>query len=45
MTGLTGSHFVGVPAGVAPETRRYYPSASRQLDEQMIYLAWWSYDE
>jgi hypothetical protein len=24
-------------------TRRYYPSASRKLDEQMIYLAWWSW--
>ena len=27
--GLTGSHFVGVPAGVAPETRRYYQQLTR----------------
>ena len=27
--GLTGSHFVGVPAGVAPETRRYYQQFTR----------------
>ena len=27
--GLTGSHFVGVPAGVAPETRRYYQQITR----------------
>jgi acyl-CoA dehydrogenase len=29
VTGLTGSHFVGVPAGVAPETRRYYQQITR----------------
>jgi acyl-CoA dehydrogenase len=27
--GLTGSHFVGVPEGVAPETRRYYQQITR----------------
>jgi acyl-CoA dehydrogenase len=27
--GLTGSHFVRVPAGVAPETRRYYQQLTR----------------
>ncbi|THF62916.1 acyl-CoA dehydrogenase [Pseudothauera nasutitermitis] len=27
--GLTGSHFVGVPAGVASETRRYYQQLTR----------------
>jgi acyl-CoA dehydrogenase len=27
--GLTGSHFVGVPADVAPETRRYYQQITR----------------
>jgi len=27
--GLTGSHFVGVPAQVAPETRRYYQQLTR----------------
>ena len=27
--GLTGSHFVGVPRGVAPETRRYYQQLTR----------------
>jgi len=27
--GATGSHFVRVPAGVAPETRRYYQQATR----------------
>jgi acyl-CoA dehydrogenase len=27
--GLTGSHFVGVPAKVAPETRRYYQQLTR----------------
>jgi acyl-CoA dehydrogenase len=27
--GLTGSHFVKVPAGVAPETRRYYQQLTR----------------
>jgi acyl-CoA dehydrogenase len=27
--GLTGSHFVPVPAGVAPETRRYYQQLTR----------------
>ena len=27
--GLTGSHFVSVPAGVAPETRRYYQQLTR----------------
>ncbi len=27
--GLTGSHFVGVPSGVAPETRRYYQQLTR----------------
>jgi acyl-CoA dehydrogenase len=29
VTGLTGSHFVGVPANVAPETRRYYQQLTR----------------
>jgi acyl-CoA dehydrogenase len=29
VTGLTGSHFVGVPAEVAPETRRYYQQLTR----------------
>ncbi|MEP7181690.1 MAG: acyl-CoA dehydrogenase [Betaproteobacteria bacterium] len=29
VTGFTGSHFVGVPAGVAPETRRYYQQLTR----------------
>jgi acyl-CoA dehydrogenase len=29
VTGLTGSHFVGVPAGIAPETRRYYQQLTR----------------
>ena len=29
VTGLTGSHFVNVPAGVAPETRRYYQQLTR----------------
>ena len=29
VTGLTGSHFVSVPDGVAPETRRYYQQLSR----------------
>ena len=27
--GITGSHFVKVPAGVAPETRRYYQQLTR----------------
>ena len=27
--GMTGSHFVRVPAGVAPETRRYYQQLTR----------------
>ena len=27
--GLSGSHFVAVPAGVAPETRRYYQQLTR----------------
>jgi len=27
--GLTGSHFVGVPRGVAPSTRRYYQQLTR----------------
>src|SRR4029453_10244041 len=27
--GLTGSHFVGVPADIAPETRRYYQQLTR----------------
>ena len=27
--GMTGSHFVGVPAGAAPETRRYYQQLTR----------------
>ena len=27
--GLTGSHFVGVPVDVAPETRRYYQQLTR----------------
>ena len=27
--GLTGSHFVGVPSDVAPETRRYYQQLTR----------------
>jgi acyl-CoA dehydrogenase len=29
VTGVTGSHFVSVPAGVAPETRRYYQQLTR----------------
>jgi len=29
VTGLTGSHFVGVPADIAPETRRYYQQLTR----------------
>src|SRR6266540_1556639 len=29
VTGLTGSHFVAVPADVAPETRRYYQQLTR----------------
>jgi acyl-CoA dehydrogenase len=29
VTGLTGSHFVRVPDGVAPETRRYYQQLTR----------------
>jgi len=29
VTGLTGSHFVGVGADVAPETRRYYQQLTR----------------
>jgi len=29
VTGLTGSHFVTVPANVAPETRRYYQQLTR----------------
>jgi acyl-CoA dehydrogenase len=29
VTGMTGSHFVGVPDGVAPETRRYYQQLTR----------------
>ncbi len=29
VTGLTGSHFVSVPAGIAPETRRYYQQLTR----------------
>ena len=29
VTGLTGSHFVGVPSNVAPETRRYYQQLTR----------------
>jgi acyl-CoA dehydrogenase len=29
VTGLTGSHFVGVPADVAPATRRYYQQLTR----------------
>jgi acyl-CoA dehydrogenase len=29
VTGFTGSHFVGVPADVAPETRRYYQQLTR----------------
>ena len=29
VTGITGSHFVRVPAGVAPETRRYYQQLTR----------------
>ena len=27
--GITGSHFVGIPANIAPETRRYYQQLSR----------------
>jgi acyl-CoA dehydrogenase len=29
VTGLTGSHFVSVPAGIAPQTRRYYQQLTR----------------
>ena len=29
LTGITGSHFVKVPANVAPETRRYYQQLTR----------------
>ena len=29
VTGVTGSHFVGVPVDVAPETRRYYQQLTR----------------
>jgi acyl-CoA dehydrogenase len=29
VTGLTGSHWVGVPANVAPENRRYYQQLTR----------------
>jgi acyl-CoA dehydrogenase len=29
VSGITGSHFVGVPSGVAPETRRYYQQLTR----------------
>ena len=29
VTGFTGSHFVNVPANVAPETRRYYQQLTR----------------
>ncbi len=29
VTGITGSHFVRVPSGVAPETRRYYQQLTR----------------
>ncbi|MFH1812931.1 MAG: acyl-CoA dehydrogenase [Pseudomonadota bacterium] len=29
VTGLTGSHWVGVPSGVAPETHRYYQQLTR----------------
>jgi len=29
VTGITGSHFVRVPAGVAPATRRYYQQLTR----------------
>src|SRR4029453_5303769 len=29
VTGLTGSHFVGVPPDIAPETRRYYQQLTR----------------
>jgi acyl-CoA dehydrogenase len=29
VTGLTGSHFVSVPANVAPETKRYYQQLTR----------------
>ncbi len=29
VTGITGSHFVGVPANAAPETRRYYQQLTR----------------
>lgn len=36
--GLTGSHFVRVPAGVAPETRRYYQQLTR-FSAAFSYLA------
>jgi acyl-CoA dehydrogenase len=29
VTGMTGSHFIRVPGGVAPETRRYYQQLTR----------------
>jgi acyl-CoA dehydrogenase len=29
VAGITGSHFIGAPDGVAPETRRYYQRISR----------------
>jgi acyl-CoA dehydrogenase len=36
--GLTGSHFVGVPANVAPETRRYYQQLTR-FSSALAFLA------
>lgn len=26
-----------------PDTRRYYPSAAHHLDNQVLYLAWWTW--
>jgi acyl-CoA dehydrogenase len=36
--GLTGSHFVGVPEGVAPETHRYYQQLTR-FSSALAFLA------
>jgi len=38
VTGLTGSHFVRVPDGVAPETRRYYQQLTR-FSSALAFLA------
>jgi acyl-CoA dehydrogenase len=38
VAGITGSHFIGVPADVAPETRRYYQRITR-FSSALAFLA------